>query len=67
MMYIDMLRRGPVSMQRNYLLDGLRGVAAILVMAYHLSWALKLHWVAGGYLAVDFFFILSGYVIASAY
>ena len=49
-------------------LDGLRGVAAVLVLCYHThvfpgSAAIAPH----GYLAVDFFFMLSGFVIASAY
>jgi peptidoglycan/LPS O-acetylase OafA/YrhL len=49
-------------------LDGLRGIAAIAVMVYHM-----VGWFAGGYLfghgymAVDFFFVLSGFVVAHAY
>lgn len=56
------------------ILDGLRGVAAILVLWYHVFEGYAF---AGGapiiempnhaYLAVDFFFILSGFVIAYAY
>lgn len=52
---------------RNHLFDGLRGVAAILVVAYHIGARLHREPVAGGYLAVDFFFILSGFVLARAY
>lgn len=54
-----------------HLLDGLRGVAALLVIAYHIfegfatSPADQL--VNHGYLAVDFFFILSGFVMGYAY
>lgn len=52
-------------------LDGLRGVAALIVLAYHLfeSFATSQidQVVNHGYLAVDFFFILSGFVIAYAY
>jgi peptidoglycan/LPS O-acetylase OafA/YrhL len=51
-------------------LDGLRGVAAILVVAFHIrSYALGYeHFPAGdGYLAVDLFFFLSGVVLACAY
>ena len=44
-------------------LDGLRGVAAIAVMLFHAVPAAM----PGGYLAVDFFFCLSGFVIALAY
>jgi peptidoglycan/LPS O-acetylase OafA/YrhL len=53
------------------ILDGLRGVAAIIVVTFHLCEPLatgnldKL--VNHGYLAVDFFFLLSGFVIGYAY
>ncbi len=60
------------SKPRYEILDGLRGVAAIMVVAFHLFESY-----AGGdhtnqilnhsYLAVDFFFMLSGFVIAYAY
>ena len=36
-------------------LNGLRGVAVIGVVAYHL----QLRWASGGYLGVDLFFVLS--------
>ncbi len=47
-------------------LDGLRGVAALFVAMRHTSFfhGLGIH---GGYLAVDLFFVLSGFVIAHAY
>ena len=47
-------------------LDGLRGVAAVFVAMRHTSFfhGLGIH---GGYLAVDLFFVLSGFVIAHAY
>ncbi|MGI4877859.1 MAG: acyltransferase family protein, partial [Janthinobacterium lividum] len=48
---------------RNYLLDGLRGVAALIVVSYHMQADPS----GGAYLAVDFFFGLSGFVIAAAY
>lgn len=52
-------------------LDGLRGVAAMLVVAMHLSETYAsdyMHmFVNHGYLAVDFFFVLSGFVIGYAY
>lgn len=48
---------------RYLTLDGMRGVAAIAVAAFHLNPS----WVPNGYLAVDFFFALSGFVIATAY
>ena len=48
-------------------LDGLRGVAAIAVMVYHFSPFLGAQLFPQAYLAVDFFFMLSGFVIAHAY
>lgn len=47
-------------------LDGLRGLAAVLVMFYHAGPKAPLG-MPGGYLAVDLFFALSGFVIALAY
>ena len=56
------------------LIDGLRGVAALLVVWYHVhegyAFASGGDVVGGlnhGYMAVDFFFILSGFVIGYAY
>ncbi|MBN9385504.1 MAG: acyltransferase [Chitinophagaceae bacterium] len=53
------------------ILDGLRGVASILVVIFHI---LEAHstshldlMINHGYLAVDFFFLLSGFVIGYAY
>lgn len=47
-------------------LDALRGIAAILVMVFHAGKRSPFE-VTGGYLAVDLFFGLSGFVIALAY
>ena len=53
------------------ILDGLRGVAAITVVCFHLFEAFATSHldqrINHGYLAVDFFFILSGFVIGYAY
>ena len=56
------------------ILDGLRGVAALLVVFYHIFEGLSfaeggtlITTINHGYLAVDFFFILSGFVIGYAY
>ncbi|MGQ8336416.1 acyltransferase family protein [Sunxiuqinia sp. A32] len=53
------------------ILDGLRGVAAIIVVFFHLTEPLATghldNVVNHGYLAVDFFFLLSGFVIGYAY
>lgn len=53
------------------ILDGLRGVAAITVVCFHIFEAFATSHldqrINHGYLAVDFFFILSGFVIGYAY
>jgi len=58
--------------QHFEILDGLRGVAAMVVVLFHLceTWNGGDHArqiINHGYLAVDFFFMLSGFVIAYAY
>jgi peptidoglycan/LPS O-acetylase OafA/YrhL len=54
-----------------HILDGLRGVAALMVIWYHVFEAFATspydQRFNHGYLAVDFFFILSGFVIGYAY
>lgn len=54
-----------------HLLDGLRGVAALMVVWFHIFEAYATSHldqkINHGYLAVDFFFILSGFVIGYAY
>jgi peptidoglycan/LPS O-acetylase OafA/YrhL len=62
----------PPSKPHYEILDGLRGVAAIMILVYHI---LETHTIftdknliiGHGYLAVDFFFVLSGFVIGYAY
>lgn len=56
---------------RYDLLDGLRGVAAVLVIWYHFGEGFATtavdQMMNHGYLAVDFFFVLSGFVLGYAY
>jgi len=54
------------------ILDGLRGVASLMVVIFHLFEAYaggspQNQIINHGYLAVDFFFLLSGFVVAYAY
>jgi len=57
--------------QHFEILDGLRGIAAIAVVIFHFMESitpdLADNFIAHAYLAVDFFFCLSGFVIAYAY
>ncbi len=60
--------------QRFEALDGLRGIAAVMVAALHAREVAGLGgpltgWLtaSGAYLCVDFFFVLSGFVLAAAY
>jgi len=56
-------------MQRRsfHALDGLRFVAAVVVVTRHLPDPTLRHWLPGSYLAVDLFFCMSGFVLAHAY
>lgn len=67
-----MIERGVAPSKKHYLiLDGLRGIAAVAVVIFHfMEWVfsdLSKNFIAHGFLAVDFFFCLSGFVIAYAY
>lgn len=48
-------------------LDALRGVAALTILMLHLGEILHLPPMRHGYLAVDFFFCLSGFILATTY
>lgn len=52
------------------ILDGLRGVAALAIVVFHfmeIVYSPSQNFIGHGFLAVDFFFCLSGFVIAYAY
>src|SRR6188768_624125 len=57
--------------QHFEMLDGLRGVAALAVVIFHfMEWVYpdpRQNFIGHGFLAVDFFFCLSGFVIGYAY
>lgn len=60
------------SKKHYVILDGLRGVAAVLVVMFHIMETFThgdnvRQIINHGYLAVDFFFVLSGFVIGYAY
>lgn len=59
------------SKPRYEILDGLRGVAALMVVLFHIfetySKGPAYQIINHGYLAVDFFFVLSGFVVGYAY
>lgn len=52
--------------KRFLTLDAMRGIAALVVLSVHLAGRLSQS-LPGGYLAVDLFFVLSGFVLAQAY
>lgn len=56
--------------QHFEILDGLRGIAALAVVVFHfMEWIYppEQNFIGHGFLAVDFFFCLSGFVIGYAY
>jgi peptidoglycan/LPS O-acetylase OafA/YrhL len=55
------MSRGETPTTYRPALDGIRAVAVVAVMLYHGA----VGWAAGGFLGVDVFFVLSGYLITS--
>jgi peptidoglycan/LPS O-acetylase OafA/YrhL len=53
----------PVSPPRRDDIDGLRGVAIMLVLVHHLH----REWLPWGFVGVDVFFVISGYVVAQMF
>src|SRR6478735_11217573 len=57
--------------QHFEILDGLRGIAALAIVVFHfMEWVFSdpsKNFIGHGFLAVDFFFCLSGFVIGYAY
>ena len=63
-------RAGTMAGERFLVLDSWRGICALLVALFHFpttSMISQSAFVGGSYLFVDFFFVLSGFVIAGAY
>ncbi|MCQ8875879.1 acyltransferase [Mesorhizobium sp. LMG17149] len=63
-------RTGTVAGERFLVLDSWRGICALLVALFHFPTASTISqsaFIGSSYLFVDFFFVLSGFVIASSY
>jgi peptidoglycan/LPS O-acetylase OafA/YrhL len=56
-----------VEKQRYVTLDALRGVAAVIIVLFHTGHRVGTWWPQFGYLAVDLFFLLSGFVLSYNY
>ncbi|MEP6850094.1 MAG: acyltransferase, partial [Acidobacteriota bacterium] len=64
---VGVAERSGVNFRHLPALDGVRGIAILVVMIYHLEWLMpSLHdYVKGGFLGVDIFFVLSGFLITA--
>lgn len=63
----ESVEASPVVFEHTPALDGVRGIAILAVMIYHLDWLMPSikPYVTGGFLGVDIFFVLSGFLITS--
>src|SRR3546814_17181341 len=71
-MYIEPNQPDTLKTKQHFeILDGLRGIAALAIVIFHfMEWIyadFSENFIAHGFLAVDFFFCLSGFVIGYAY
>lgn len=57
----EVVKKLPIPLRRITGLDGLRAVAVIAVIFYHLAPS----WLPGGYVGVDIFFVISGFLITT--
>lgn len=64
---VELKGRSPAQSSRYGTLDGLRGIGALWVMLLHFAPILGLRAPTHGYLAVDLFFCLSGFVLTRSY
>jgi peptidoglycan/LPS O-acetylase OafA/YrhL len=61
MAIVDAPERQPFRLGYRPALDGVRAIAIVGVMAFHAGWPVG----RGGYLGVDVFFALSGFLITA--
>ncbi len=60
-------QKSGAAVQRYYVLDGFRGIAALIVVLYHYVGPEDYPFLMNSYLALDMFFVLSGFVIYHSY